>query len=409
MKKLTRVICVVAFCLVAMMGMSNVSSAATVGDNLTKPENGWQRIDDTNGIIKYIGVFGTGTNPGAYYNSDTATTSNSSRIIIKFYGTKIRIISNPYNNKPKNVSISIDKNNETFSMYTTANPKQTIVYEKTGLELGLHTVIISPPSNMPTTQNILIDAIDIDSLGYFVDPLNLSATSGNSSVILNWEVADGATSYNIKRALTAGGQYEIIGTTSDSTFTDSTVTNNTEYYYVISAVASSSKSTNSNEVTGTPTESSKSNILKVVLEVDEQLQLSVDEDLDENENVTWTSSDATVATVDSNGVVTALKLGNTVVTASSEEESYSESVNILVLEDATDYRLAVDLKVGKKCRLTMDDCQDTTKVTWTVMDSTVATVSSKGKVKAVSEGLTIVTATDANGNEIGQVYVRVRE
>lgn len=48
------------------------------------------------------------------------------------------------------------------------------------------------------------------------------------------------------------------------------------------------------------------------------------------------------------------------------------------------------LKVGKTCRLPVDDYKN------------------KAKVKALSKGLTIMIATDEDGNEIGQIYVRVR-
>lgn len=151
------------------------------------------------------------------------------------------------------------------------------------------------------------------------------------------------------------------------------------------------------------------NILKVVLEVNEELQLSVDDDLSENIKMTWTSSDNEVATVDANGIVRAFKSGNTMVAVTNSDGSYIDYINILVVDDADDLRLAVDLKVGKSCRLTVDDLTNTTKVVWSSMDSNVATISSKGKVTAISEGLTLITATDSDGNVIGQVYVRVRE
>ena len=57
----------------------------------------------------------------------------------------------------------------------------------------------------------------------------------------------------------------------------------------------------------------------------------------------------------------------------------------------------------------VDDLKDTAKVTWTVNDSSIATVSNKGRVTAVSEGLTFVTATDETGKIIGQIYIRVRQ
>jgi len=124
--------------------------------------------------------------------------------------------------------------------------------------------------------------------------------------------------------------------------------------------------------------------------------------------MTWTSSDSTVATVDGKGVVTALEPGNTVITVTSADGTYTDYINVLVVENAKDYRLAVDLKVGKSCRLTVDDLTDTVNVTWNSIDPTIATVSSSGKVTAVGKGLTIIAATDVEGNIIGQVYVRVR-
>lgn len=50
-----------------------------------------------------------------------------------------------------------------------------------------------------------------------------------------------------------------------------------------------------------------------------------------------------------------------------------------------------------------------TNVTWSSYDPTIATVSAKGKVTAVSEGLTYIVATDKDGKEIGRIYIRVRQ
>lgn len=155
--------------------------------------------------------------------------------------------------------------------------------------------------------------------------------------------------------------------------------------------------------------SASKNSLKVVLEPKEELQLSVTDDLDENTKLIWSSSDTDVAAVDNTGIVTAVKPGNAVITVKDKNGSYEESTNILVVKDAAEYRLAVDLKVSKACRLTIDDYTFSKKVTWTVLDTAIATVDSKGKVTAVSEGLTLVTAADELGNEIGQIYIRVRK
>lgn len=153
----------------------------------------------------------------------------------------------------------------------------------------------------------------------------------------------------------------------------------------------------------------KDNTLKVVLEPKEELQLSVADDLAENTKLLWTSSNTEVATVSENGVVTAIKKGNTTITVKDENGEYEDKINILVVEDASEYRLAVDLKVSKTCRLTIDDYTFSKNVTWTISDPEVATINNKGKVTAVNKGLTIAIATDENGNEVGKVYIRVRE
>ena len=149
--------------------------------------------------------------------------------------------------------------------------------------------------------------------------------------------------------------------------------------------------------------------LKVVLEPQEKLQLSVDDHLNENINMTWTSSDSSVAQVDANGVVTASKAGNAIIHVQSQDGSYSDDINILVVDNADDYRLAVDLTVGKTGRLTVDEVANNLNVTWETSDPSVVTVSSKGVMTAKGKGLALATAKDKDGNLVGQIYIRVRE
>src|SRR5580692_1760511 len=84
-------------------------------------------------------------------------------------------------------------------------------------------------------------------------PANLQATAGNAQVALTWSVSVGATSYNVKRSTTNGGPYTQISSPSTNSFTDSSLTNGTTYYYVVSAVNSAGQSANSNQAVATPT------------------------------------------------------------------------------------------------------------------------------------------------------------
>lgn len=242
----------------------------------------------------------------------------------------------------------------------------------------------------------------------------LKSTVGDSKVNLTWGAVTEATSYTVKRSTTAGGPYTTIATDiTDTSYTDTDVKNGTTYYYIISALNAGSEVGNSNEASAQPVESQTPPVtdykLKVVLEVSEALRLSVDNDLNVNTQMSWSSSDPTVATVNEKGMVTALAPGNTIITVKSVDGSYTDYINVLVVENADDYRLAIDLKIGETARLTADDFTNTANITWAPMDSSIANVTSKGKVTALSKGLVLISAKDADGNIIGRVYVRVRE
>ena len=239
-----------------MAAFCTVSFAATVGQQLTSPESGWQRIDDIDSKIKYNGTWQTFTYSGFWGGTDKYSLVVGSTVKFNFYGTKLRVIGQYHRTASNNTQIIIDGINYNYSEYNSSindmNGVRTIVYEKTGIEQKVHSVEITV-TNTNTTR---FDAIDIDETGYLVDintPINLNAISGNKKVDLSWDSVEGATSYIVKRALTASGPYTTIATTSAITYPDSSVTNGTTYYYVVSAVVNGTESPNSNEASATPT------------------------------------------------------------------------------------------------------------------------------------------------------------
>ena len=148
--------------------------------------------------------------------------------------------------------------------------------------------------------------------------------------------------------------------------------------------------------------------IKVVLEPKEEIQFSVSANNIVGTGLTWTSSDESIATIDEDGIVKAVAVGYTTVTVKTNDNSYVETIDILVVKDATLYRLVLDLKTEKSCRLTVDDYKNNTTVKWDSMNSTIATVTNKGIVTGNSEGLTIITASDGEGNVIDEIYVLVK-
>jgi len=71
-------------------------------------------------------------------------------------------------------------------------------------------------------------------------------------VSLSWSASSGATSYHVKRALTSGGPYSQVGAPTASSYTDTSLTDGTTYYYVVSALDSAGESANSAQVSAVP-------------------------------------------------------------------------------------------------------------------------------------------------------------
>jgi subtilisin family serine protease len=84
-------------------------------------------------------------------------------------------------------------------------------------------------------------------------PTGLAANAGNGQVSLSWGAVGTATSYRVKRATTSGGPYTTIATGLTSTsHLDTSVTNGTTYFYVVSAVNGVGEGPNSSQVSATP-------------------------------------------------------------------------------------------------------------------------------------------------------------
>ena len=84
-------------------------------------------------------------------------------------------------------------------------------------------------------------------------PTGLSAAAGGTQVALSWSASAGATNYNVKRSMTNGGPYTIVGSTASTSYTDIGLANGTTYYYVVSAVNSYGESSNSVQISATTT------------------------------------------------------------------------------------------------------------------------------------------------------------
>ena len=109
---------------------------------------------------------------------------------------------------------------------------------------------------------------------------------------------------------------------------------------------------------------------------------------------TWSVNDATVATIDATGLLTALAPGQVTVTA-TDANGLAGTASVTVTTVVVSPDTAV-LQVGDTLQFTATG--GTAPYTWSVSDATVATIdATTGLLTAVATGTVTVTATDANG------------
>ncbi len=117
------------------------------------------------------------------------------------------------------------------------------------------------------------------------------------------------------------------------------------------------------------------------------------------EDIVWSSSDEAVATVDSAGLVSALKAGQAVITAATKDGNFTaicavrvtEAVSVLSLNPSTLY-----IPMGSSFQLTaavVPGGATNQTILWRSSDEAVVTVGSEGLVSALKAGQAVVMAT----------------
>jgi uncharacterized protein YjdB len=136
-----------------------------------------------------------------------------------------------------------------------------------------------------------------------------------------------------------------------------------------------------------------------------------------NKNVTWSSSNNTVATVSSTGLVTAVAAGSAVITVTTQDGGKTATCNITVTQ-ATPVPVTGVTLSPTSASLVVNNTQQLTatiapsnatnkNVTWSSSSTTVATVSSTGLVTALSAGTAVITVTTQDGAKTATCNITV--
>ena len=138
-----------------------------------------------------------------------------------------------------------------------------------------------------------------------------------------------------------------------------------------------------------------------------------------NKEVSWTSNNESVATVDSNGNVKGLKEGSATITVTTKDGSktatckvtVSKPVSTIAVTGVSLNKTSLSLTVGESQSLsaTVSPSNASDKsVSWKSSNTSVATVDGSGNVKAVKAGTATVTVTTKDGSKTATCKVTVK-
>ncbi len=147
---------------------------------------------------------------------------------------------------------------------------------------------------------------------------------------------------------------------------------------------------------------------------EQQLIASVQPSTATNKGVSWTSSKSSVATVTSSGLVKAVSPGTAIITVKTNEGGKTATctitVNPIVVTGVKVSPTSATLDIGetKQLTATVSPSNATNKtVTWTSSKTSVATVSSSGKVTAKSAGTAVITVKTNDGGKTAKCTITV--
>ena len=134
------------------------------------------------------------------------------------------------------------------------------------------------------------------------------------------------------------------------------------------------------------------------------------ENTTDRKDISWSSSNNDIATVDTTGHVEAKKAGTVIITATSSNGKTAECTvtvekKLIPITEVSLSESAVGIIEGNTHKLTAtvlpENTTDSKSVSWGSSNEAVATVSEDGTITAKSAGTAVITATSTNGKTVG--------
>ena len=126
-----------------------------------------------------------------------------------------------------------------------------------------------------------------------------------------------------------------------------------------------------------------------------------------NQNVSWTSSNSSIASVSDTGVVTAIAQGTATITVTTQDGDFTDTCQVIVTDpnipvtgvSLNHSSLSLDIDSTETLIATITPANATNQnVSWTSSNSSIASISDTGVVTAIAQGSATITVTTQDGD-----------
>ena len=154
--------------------------------------------------------------------------------------------------------------------------------------------------------------------------------------------------------------------------------------------------------------------LELLIDEEKVLTYKITPDNTTNKQITWSSSDINIATVDNTGKVKAIGIGETKITAKTNNlipDVCNIKVNPVKATSISLSQNSLSMEMSDKQSVNVSFTPVNTtnkKINWSSSNSTIATVSETGEITGVGEGTAIITAKSDDGGFTANCNVNVK-